>query len=111
VSQIYADWRHTGETTVRDKFHGRAVVPQQLIWLVRKGDVILPDTPLKTSFTVNCRFTQANIDGGESARVVFVATALEEPPTNFSDLPKGEEISSTVVLASFVANARIFYDG
>ncbi|KAI9777865.1 MAG: hypothetical protein M1839_008542 [Geoglossum umbratile] len=91
VSQIYADWAHDSARVVIDEFHGRQVVRDQLIWLVQRGDVILPDKPVVSTFSIGYRFTPRHLELGESVRMVIVATALERPPSNLSDLPRGKE--------------------
>ncbi|KAH0537284.1 hypothetical protein FGG08_005909 [Glutinoglossum americanum] len=88
ISQVYADWMHNGETTVIDSFNRRQVVPKQLIWLVRRGDVILPGRPIVSTFSTDCKFTRRHLELGESVRMTVVATAIENPPSNLSDLPR-----------------------
>lgn len=85
ASQIYADWKHDSRHAVEDRFHGRQVVPEQLIWLVRQGDVILPDEPIVSIFDVECRFASLE----QSIRIIFVASAIEDPPSDLGNLPRG----------------------
>jgi hypothetical protein len=89
VSQIYADWMHNSEQAVTDSFHGKQVVPGQLIWLIRKGDVIFPNEPIVSTLSVECRFTSRHLDSGESLRIIFVTSTSENPPSNMSNLPRG----------------------
>jgi hypothetical protein len=89
VSQIYADWRHNSERTVTDRFHGKQVAPEQLVWLVRKGDVILPDRPILSTFSVECRFTSKQRESGQNLRITFAASAIDNPPPSLFDLPRG----------------------
>lgn len=88
VSQIYADWVHNNEQAVTDKFR-RQIVPQQLIWLIRKGDVILPDEPLVSTLSVECRFTSRDIDSNGDMRIIFVSSTANNPPSDISNLPRG----------------------
>lgn len=89
VAQAYADWRHGSDRAVTDTFHGRQVVPDQLFWLIRKGDVILPDEAIVSTFAITCRFTKGALEAGDSVRVIFVATDMVTPPSSLSKLPTG----------------------
>ena len=80
---------HYSEQTVRDRFDGNQMVPLQLIWLVRKGDVILPSSPIESKFGIKCRFTAKLLDKKGVIRVSFVATVMDNPPSTLSDLPRG----------------------
>lgn len=89
VSEAYADWRHDSDRTVTDRFLGRQVVPDQLIWLIRKGDVILPDEPIVSTFAITYIFTRRALEAGDSVRTIFVATDMVTPPSSLSELPRG----------------------
>ena len=89
VSQIYTAWGHNSGQVVTDRFHGRQVVPDQLIWLVRKGDVILPDEPIVSTIDVGCRFASRHLDSSVTKRITFVASRIENPPSTLSNLPRG----------------------
>jgi hypothetical protein len=105
ASQMYADWRHSREEAVKDRFHGRQVVPDQLIWIIRKGDVILPGEPIASTISVECRFTSRHLDSGENMRVTFVTSTSENPPSNMSSLPRG-----TAYLPYFSLSTSRFLD-
>ncbi|KAI9786203.1 MAG: hypothetical protein M1839_007613 [Geoglossum umbratile] len=90
LSQIYADWRHDGAEAVADWFHGRQVVPRQLIWLVQRGDVILPDGPIVSTYSIDWKFTPKHLESGQSVQMTVAATALEIAPTNMSSLPRDQ---------------------
>ena len=89
VSQKHADWKHDSDNTVTDKYHGRQIIPDQLVWLIRKGDVILPDKPIVSTFVITCKFTKEALKTGGTVRITFVATDEEPPPSNLSKLPRG----------------------
>jgi hypothetical protein len=89
VNELYAGWRHKEEQAVTDHVLGKQIVPQQLIWLIRKGDVILPDAPIVSSYVVENRFTSKQRDSRVSLRITFAASAIENPPSNLSDLRRG----------------------
>ena len=89
VSQMYAGWKHNSEKAVADRFHGRQVVPEQLMWLVRKGDVILSDEPIVSTLIVDCRFTSKHLESKGSMGIIFVTSTNENPPSDLSNLPRG----------------------
>jgi hypothetical protein len=89
VSQKYEAWRNGTDNTVRDSFNGETMVPDQLFWLIRKGDAILPDGPIVSNFSVRCKFTRQQYDRGSSVRITFVASATQSPPTTLAKLPRG----------------------
>lgn len=60
----------------------------QLVWIVNKGDAILPDKPLIQNMDIKLKFSQ-NLQPRDKLRVTFVATALDPPPTHISKLPRG----------------------
>jgi hypothetical protein len=94
VSESYAEYKHSGHEAVKDQFHGRKIVPEQLIWIVKKGDLILPDEPLKRKFGLSCKFSYSQISNNEKVRLTFVGTESQEPPSRLRVLPKGEYCSS-----------------
>lgn len=109
VSQIYADWMHNNGQAVIDRFQ-RHVVPQQLIWLIRKGDVILPDEPIVSTLSAECRFTSRDIDSGQSMRIAFVTSTAHNPPSNMSNLSRGMArfLYSTLTANFYVPTHVIF---
>lgn len=89
VSQKYEAWRNSSDNTVRDSFNGETMVPDQLFWLIRKGDAILPDGPIVSNFSVRCKFTRQQYDRGSGVRITFVASSTHSPPTTLAKLPRG----------------------
>ena len=89
LSQIFAEWKHTDAVTTQDKYHGSSVVMDRLIWLVRKGSLILPDEPISATCKISCRITPRNLDLGEKVRIIFVASAEPNAPSMLSELPRG----------------------
>ncbi|KAI9769806.1 MAG: hypothetical protein M1840_003800 [Geoglossum simile] len=96
TSQEYAGWRDGNMRTITDGFDGRRMVPEQFIWLVQKGDIIIPNKPIETTFDIQCKFTNRHRELGESVQMGIAATALEKPPLNLSSLRTGTEIPSTL---------------
>lgn len=62
---------------------------EQLVWLVRKGDLILPDEPIVSRFDLEGNFTSKHLISGKSMRIVFVASAIDNPPSTLAELPRG----------------------
>ncbi|RSM12109.1 hypothetical protein CEP52_002587 [Fusarium oligoseptatum] len=89
ASEIWSQWRHGGKDKkkpVKDQVHGHKMAVGQITWLVRKGDVILPDKPIKMIQPVTCAFKD---DGSSStARITFCATTMAEAPTTLNQLPE-----------------------
>ncbi|KAF4625147.1 hypothetical protein G7Y89_g13022 [Cudoniella acicularis] len=91
VNQRYQDWRHTGENAVRDVLDGTMKVHDQLHWLIRQGDLILPEVPLTSTEDVHFQVTQQQYESGISVRLTFVATAAKDAPSSVSGLPPGRD--------------------
>lgn len=90
ISQLYAGWMHDPDQAVKNRFHAKQIVHQQLNWLVRKGDVILSDRPIQSNFGVETRFTFKHLNSRVKLRIIFAATAIDDPPCNLSNLPRGK---------------------
>lgn len=90
VSHKYEEWKNLGEATVKDAFHGQRMVPDQLFWLIRQGDAILPFDPIITQFGVRCKFTKQQYDLGSSVRITFVASSILEPPSTMGSFSRAE---------------------
>jgi hypothetical protein len=101
VSEIFADYKHGGGEAVKDDYHGRKVVPDQLIWLVRKGDLVPPDEPLMRKFGINCKFSYQQISSNERVRLMFVSTALDEAPSTLREMPKGKPTFAQTTMMMF----------
>lgn len=84
VSQIY------DELTDVDRSSRRQVVTEQLVWLVRRGDLILPDEPIRSRLDLECRFTPKHLNLGKVMRILFVASAMDNPPSTVAELSKGK---------------------
>lgn len=63
----------------------------QITWLVRKGDVIIADKPIKVTQPVTCAFKDDDYLGSSStARITFCATTMTEAPIALDQLPEGK---------------------
>lgn len=93
VSDAYAEYKQDAENVVIDRFSGLPVIPSRLFWLIRKGDVILPEVPITCSFNVTSRFLSKHPDSGGKVRITFISTALDNTPTILPNLPRGTTIN------------------
>ena len=90
ASEPWSPHRHTEREGLRtDNVHGRRVMTGQITWLVRKGDVILPDKAVWAHRRVTCSFRNSAVGCDSVAKITFCATALKEPPTSLEKLPAG----------------------
>ncbi|KAI9868848.1 MAG: hypothetical protein M1813_004699 [Trichoglossum hirsutum] len=105
TSQVYAGWRDCNARTFRDGFDGRQMVPEQLIWLVQRRNIILPNKPIESTFDIQCKF--ARLGSGESVQMIVAATAMEKPPSNLSDLPRGPEYPITSHSLQWILKCRL----
>jgi hypothetical protein len=85
----YEEWKHDGMTTNKDKFNGGIVVRDAMSWLIKQGDAILPDQPIRKHLKVLIKFTKPQVDQGSNFRIAFAATKTVNPPSNFAQLSDG----------------------
>lgn len=98
LSESYEEWRHLENAVHRDRLNDREIVRDQIVWLVKRGDVILPDSPIKKSINLQGHVTKTEHRRGMSIKVTFVATAAPEAPPNMAELKNGErEIADLLV--------------
>ncbi|KAI8665736.1 hypothetical protein NCS56_01010700 [Fusarium sp. Ph1] len=91
ASEEWSQWRHGGKgqkSPVKDQVHGHKMAVGQITWLVRKGDVIIPDNPIKTTQPVTCAFKDDYLGGSSTARITFCATTMTDAPTALDQLPE-----------------------
>lgn len=65
---------------VHDEIHGDLVVDRQVKWLIQKGDVMLPGTPITATHHISCSFKREQIDNESIVDVTVWATASEASP-------------------------------
>jgi len=87
TSEPWNEWRHQGYRD--DAVHGRRIATGHITWLVRKGDVILPDKPVEVRQRVTCSFHRDAVGCGSVAKITFCATALQDAPGSLTKLPAG----------------------
>ncbi|KAL2679377.1 hypothetical protein Neosp_010151 [[Neocosmospora] mangrovei] len=101
ASEEWSQWRHGGKgqkSPVKDQVHGHKMAVGQITWLVRKGDVIIPDKPIKTTQPVTCAFKDDYLGGSTTARITFCATTMTDAPTALDQLPEGKPKPQEFVL-------------
>jgi len=87
-SEVWSPSRHAGrDAPFTDSVHGKRMVGDQIAWLVRKGDVILPGRPVEITQTVSCAFQGDHMGCGSTASVTFCATTMDEAPSSLRQLP------------------------
>ncbi|KAK3343427.1 hypothetical protein B0T25DRAFT_464384 [Lasiosphaeria hispida] len=81
-AEALSPWKHrdAGIRLSADRIHGGNMALDQITWLVRKGDIVLPDCPVEASCRVACSFVPTQIRDGSTMRVTFCATDMEQPP-------------------------------
>ncbi len=90
LSQKFAAHLMHGEGDVfTDKLHGSAMARNQIVWLVRKGDLIPPGGPIVATYNLACNFTNTDIAHNMLTRVSLVASDSDERATRLSDLVDG----------------------
>jgi len=89
LTRGYKEWRDGDQDIVKHRFTNQAVVEAQIIWLVRRGDVILPDIPIKVERPFHFSITKGQYKSKIIRTVTFVASPLHEVPSNLSNLSRG----------------------
>lgn len=89
LTRGYKEWRDDGQDIVKHRFTKEAVVEGQVIWLVRRGDVILPETPIKVERPFHFSISKSQYKSRVLRTTTFVASPLDEVPSNLSDISRG----------------------
>ena len=89
LTRGYKEWRDEGQDIVRHRFTHEAIVESQIIWLVHRGDVILPDTPIKVERSFHFSISKGQYKSRAFRTTTFVASSLEEAPSSLSDPSRG----------------------
>jgi hypothetical protein len=86
ISQAHSTYRHTTEDTYLDPFDGERKGKEQMVWLIKKGDLLLSNKVKHVSLDFCRRF------GIKDPRVFitkFVTCDEDIAPTRLSDIPQG----------------------
>ncbi|KAH7126600.1 hypothetical protein B0J11DRAFT_613987 [Dendryphion nanum] len=101
ITKVHEDWKDgTSADLVENHFDHRTMVPDPMTWLVRRGDLILPNEPITRQMEVDIRFTNAMKKHNTTVQMIFVAARLdaaltenpEGPPARLMDVPLTSEI-------------------
>lgn len=112
VAQEYKDWQHQEQEEISDLFHGRRMARDPLIWMVGKGDLILPDEPIVNQFTINCKFTaSAHRAPDKTVGIKFVASNQDDLPSRLSQLRRdsNQVVDVEIPLSNFDVNYLTAY--
>jgi hypothetical protein len=84
VAQFYSDIRHQNHqsNSVRDRFTQDSLVEDQMLWFLKKGDVILSDNPLVVEKPFAIRFA-VNDSSRRRGRLSIFASSEDEPPDTY----------------------------
>lgn len=74
--------------TVR-KYSAAPVAPDQVSWLVRQKDAILPGSPIVATFDVRFSYGTSMSSSNQKLQLRFVATELAVAPSDISQVPAG----------------------
>ncbi|KAK0705690.1 hypothetical protein B0H67DRAFT_389369 [Lasiosphaeris hirsuta] len=106
--EALSPWKHrdAGIKLDADAVHGGNMALEQITWLVRKGDLVLPDRPVEAACRVACTFLPAQARDRSTVRVTFCATDLEHPPGYGLDGRSDEVATIEIRIAKIPASAH-----
>jgi hypothetical protein len=82
----YEKWEGERRDTVKHSPINTALVEHEITWLIHKGDVILPETPIMDSYSFLRNISKSQCKPGMVWTIAFVATPLEDAPSNLLDI-------------------------
>jgi hypothetical protein len=89
--KVAAYMPHGESDKFRDKLHGHTMAKNQIVWLVRKGDLIPADGAITAEYSLICNFTSSDARAKKYMRVSLVASTIEDTATRLADLNPGAE--------------------
>ena len=101
VSQYFQGYKghDPRRDAVVDKLQGVTLAKEQIVWLVRKGDMVGVDEPIVSTYDVSCAFTPSDISNARVMRIVFVATTGERE-TRLSEVVAGRFVVPEAILSA-----------
>jgi hypothetical protein len=95
LDEIYreSNLEHDHRKIQKSDLTQRNLLKGRIKWMVKRGDVILPDSPIISSVDFESHVSTAQYEKGVSVRVTFVATSLPDPPSDISGLRIGKKHS------------------
>ena len=89
LTRGYKAWRDDGQEVVKHHFTNEDVVESQVVWLIRRGDAILPETPIKVERPFNFSISKSQYRSRLFRTATFVASSLYEAPSNLPNPSSG----------------------
>jgi len=89
LNMPYEEWKDEGRDVVRNPLTNTAMVEHQVNWLIHKGDAILPKTPINASHNFVANISKNQYKPGMIWTIKFVATSVDDAPSNLSDIRRG----------------------
>ena len=115
LNQAYEEWKNYGMSTQQNRFTGREIVNDQIVWLVQKDDVIQPGSSIKKTIEFQGQMETVQHRRGINLRVSFVATAQlmvgKVVPSNMTELKQGKSPALTLcwgVLTMMIVRGESF---
>ncbi|ORY17005.1 hypothetical protein BCR34DRAFT_611282, partial [Clohesyomyces aquaticus] len=82
--------RYYGLCIAHDQFRSKHTGRSTVSWLIKQGDLILPNKTIRRGFPVVCYFTEKSHQNGGTVRITYVAArADDEPPATMSEVSRG----------------------
>ncbi|CZR58710.1 uncharacterized protein PAC_08602 [Phialocephala subalpina] len=90
------------------------VLPDQVTWLVRRGDVILPDQAILSTFNIRYKFPPTQQRVQRRKQITFIATSNEEPNSSLMEIlpigPLAPELRENIEVAYLSIDLRSIPD-
>jgi hypothetical protein len=104
LSQNY-DYRHIDARAANDKVSAGQLVRDQATWLMQQDDIIPTQGPLVKETPVHFKLSRNDVAELDKVQVIFVATAVTDPPSNLRELSKGMlAISHPHIVTNFLGH-------
>lgn len=94
ISQPYSECNHSDQDRYTDGFDGMPKAKDQLIWLVKQGDVLFAGRPNVKKIPFSRKYTPNDDD--EFALRLVIHTAEEELPQRLDELLPGTYVLSYI---------------
>jgi hypothetical protein len=80
---------HDENDMFRDKLHGQTMAKNQIVWLIRKGDLVPANGAITAEYNLTCNFTSSDVSGNKYTRVSLVASTADDRVTRLADVNTG----------------------
>ncbi|KAF2192229.1 hypothetical protein K469DRAFT_620267 [Zopfia rhizophila CBS 207.26] len=85
TSQPFSNFKHANEDEYDDPFDGTKKAKDQMLWLIKKGDALLSNTPKHAEVNLCQCF---GLRDSKKFRTSLVSCDLNDPPARLDDVPK-----------------------